>query len=78
MSYPISEETMQKLADADSALADLVMESMVNSDDTDPEVLNGLMNTGLALFNLQFDLVERGLAEKVMERSDRAEVEADV
>lgn len=77
MSYPISEETMQKLADADSALADIVVESMMDPD-MDPEALNGLMNTGLALFNLQFDLVERGLAEKVMDRSDRAEVEADV
>lgn len=74
--YLVDEATMQKLSDADSALADLVMTMMMDPD-TDPAALNVVMENGLAIFEFQHKLVEMGLAEQVMDRSDR-EVEADV
>lgn len=75
--YMVSEETMQKLSDADSALADLVVELMFN-EDSDPEVVNLFVKTGLGLYEFQHELVDRGLAERVLDRSDREEVDADV
>ena len=77
--FLVSEATMQKLSDADSALADLVVNLMLLSDDdVDPEVANLIVKTGLGLYEFQHELVERGLAERVMDRSDREEVEANV
>lgn len=75
--FLVSEATMQKLSDADAALADLVVGFMLD-DDADPEVVNLIVKNGLALFEFEQELVARGLAEKVLDRSDRNEVEADV
>ena len=72
--YLVDEATMQKLSDADSALADLVMPMMLD-ENTDAEALNLIMENGLAIFEFQHKLVDLGLAEKVMDRSDREEVD---
>ena len=75
--FLVNEAAMQKLSDADSALADLVVELMFN-EDSDPEVVNLFVKTGLGLYEFQHELVDRGLAERVLDRSDREEVDADV
>ena len=72
--YLVDEATMQKLSDADSALADLVMPMMLD-ENTDAEALNLIMENGLAIFEFQHKLVDLGLAEQVMDRSDREEVD---
>ena len=72
--YLVDEATMQKLSDADSALADLVMPMMLD-ENTDAEALNLIMENGRAIFEFQHKLVDLGLAEKVIDRSDREEVD---
>ena len=75
--FLVSEEAMQKLSDADSVLADVVM-GLMFAEDSDPEVVNLFVKAGLGLYEFQQELVERGLAREVLDRSDREEVEADV
>lgn len=70
--FLVSEEAMQKLSDADSAMADLVMQMMFDPD-TDPAALQLIMENGLAVYEFQHKLVELGLAERVLDRSDREE-----
>lgn len=70
--FLVSEDIMQKLCNADAVLADLVM-SMMMDPDTDPAALQLVMENGLAIFEFQHKLVELGLAEQVMDRSDREE-----
>lgn len=66
--YRVPDAVMQKLSDADAALADLVMEAMMTGDS---EVLELLMPVGLALFELEHTMVEKGWAREVLDRSDR-------
>jgi len=66
--YRVPDEVMQKLSDADAALADLVMEAMMTGDG---EAMELLMPVGLALFELEHTLVEKGWAREVLDRSDR-------
>lgn len=76
--YLLDESTMQKLADADAALADIVMGAMFSDSEDLPMIMNTIAPAGLAIFQFQHDAVEAGLAERVMERSEVAEVEANV
>jgi hypothetical protein len=68
--FLLSEEVMQKLSDADSALADVALAAMLSNDVDTFEKVVGL---GLSIFEFQHDAVEAGLAERVMDRSDREE-----
>jgi hypothetical protein len=68
--FKITEDQMQKLADADAVLADLAMEAMMAQD---TENFQRYVEVGLPVFDLQHKLVELGLAEKVLDRSDRDE-----
>lgn len=74
--FLVSDETMQRLSDADSALADLVM-SLMFDEDSDPEVVNLIVKNGVGLYEFQHELVARGLAREVLDRSDRQAVDAD-
>lgn len=67
--FKVTEAQMQKLADADAVLADLAMEAMMTND----PAFQRYVEVGLPVFELQHELVEKGLAEKVLDRSDRDE-----
>lgn len=66
--FLVSDEQMQKLADADSVLADLTVQALTTGNS---EAFDLFGEVGLALFNLENDLVEKGLAREVFDRSDR-------
>lgn len=68
--FKVTEAQMQKLADADAVLADLAMGAMMEQD---TENFQRYVEVGLPVFDLQHELVEKGLAEKVLDRSDRDE-----
>lgn len=70
--YAVSREAMQKLADADAVLADLAMEAVMNGD---MDFFGKLSDVGLPLYEFQQELVDLGLAEERLDRSDRADVE---
>lgn len=66
--FLVSRDQMQKLADADAVLADLTVEGLTNGN---TEAVSMFGELGLRLFQLENDLVEQGLAEEVLDRSDR-------
>lgn len=66
--FLVSRDQMQKLADADAVLADLTVDGLTNGN-TDAVSLFG--EVGLRLFQLENELVEKGLAQEVLDRSDR-------
>lgn len=68
--YMLSTEQMQTLADADGILADLALTAMMLGDG---DLFTKTTEVGLPLFEFQEELVERGLAEARMDRSDREE-----
>jgi hypothetical protein len=71
--FKVTADQMQKLADADAVLADLAMEAMVSGDN---ETFSRYVEVGLPVFELQHELVEKGLAAEVLDRSDRDEADA--
>lgn len=68
--FKVTEAQMQKLADADAVLADLAMGAMMEQD---TDNFQRFVEVGLPVFEIQHELVEKGLAEKVLDRSDRDE-----
>lgn len=77
MAFLLSKETMQKLAEADAALADIVVDAIMDRVPMDPTQVTLIASAGLALFQFQQDAVAAGLAESVMERTEHEE-EANV
>lgn len=75
--YLLNESVMQKLADADAALADVVMGAMFTGSEDLDEIMNTVAPAGLAIFQFQHDAVKAGLAERVMDRSDLGALEEE-
>lgn len=71
--FKVNEAQMQKLADADAVFADLAMEAMMAGD---TEAFQRYVEVGLPVFEIQHELVEKGLAKEVLDRSDREAVDA--
>lgn len=68
--YAVTEEQMQKLADADAVLADLAIGAMLAGD---MEAFDRISSVGLPLYEFQQELVDQGLAKERLDRSDRDE-----
>lgn len=71
--FMVSREAMQKLSDADAALADLVFALMLQGQGPGDELWERFTDVGLAIYEFQQELVDRGLAAERLDRSDREE-----
>lgn len=68
--YLVSRENMQKLADADAVLADLAIGLMMQGRGFGDPLWEKVTDVGLPLYEFQQELVDMGLAEARLDRSD--------